>query len=167
MAPANITANVNTIPMLNGSNFKSWKENPEIVHGVMDLDLALMEDYPPALTDKSTSEQKREKERWKKSNRICVMSRKKSIIETFRGTIFETLTKAKDFLEHIEKRFVKNEEAEISTLLTNLISKRYTGKGNIREYIMEISHLASKLKALKLDLSKDLLVHLVLISLPT
>nr|KYP46851.1 hypothetical protein KK1_031554 [Cajanus cajan] len=41
------------------------------------------------------------------------------------------------------------------------------GKGNIREYIMEMSHIASKLKALKLELSEDLLVHLVLISLPT
>ncbi|XP_038989234.1 uncharacterized protein LOC120112994 [Phoenix dactylifera] len=44
---------------------------------------------------------------------------------------------------------------------------RYKGKGNIREYIMEMSHLASKLKALKLELSEHLLVHLVLISLPT
>ena len=32
---------------------------------------------------------------------------------------------------------------------------------------MGMSHLASKLKAHKLDLSKDLFVHLVLISLPT
>ena len=31
---------------------------------------------------------------------------------------------------------------------------------------MEMSHLASKLKALKLELGEDLLVHLVLISLP-
>ena len=31
---------------------------------------------------------------------------------------------------------------------------------------MEMSHLASKLRALKLDLQEDLLVHLVLISLP-
>nr|KYP72368.1 hypothetical protein KK1_004956 [Cajanus cajan] len=44
---------------------------------------------------------------------------------------------------------------------------RYKGKGNIREYIMEMSNLASKLKALKLELSDDLLMHLVLISLPT
>jgi len=43
---------------------------------------------------------------------------------------------------------------------------RYEGKGNIREYIMEISHLALKLKALKLELSEDLLVYLILISLP-
>ena len=44
---------------------------------------------------------------------------------------------------------------------------RYKGNGNIREYIMEMSHLASKLRAHKLDVSEDLLVHLVLISLPT
>ncbi|KAL0298736.1 UNVERIFIED_CONTAM: hypothetical protein Sradi_6533400, partial [Sesamum radiatum] len=89
----------------------------------MDLDLALREDSPPALTDKSTSEQKREKERWEKPNRMCVLIMKKSILEAFRGTMLETLTKAKDFLEHIEKRFVKNVKVEIGTLLTNLISK--------------------------------------------
>ncbi|KAL0307486.1 UNVERIFIED_CONTAM: hypothetical protein Sangu_3026600 [Sesamum angustifolium] len=92
---------------------------------------------------------------------------KKSIPEAFRGTKSKTLTKAKDFLEHIEKRFVKNEKVEIGTLLTNLISKRYIGESNIKEYIMKMSHLASKSKALKLDLSEDLLVHLILISLPT
>ncbi|KAL0455710.1 UNVERIFIED_CONTAM: hypothetical protein Slati_0910200 [Sesamum latifolium] len=32
---------------------------------------------------------------------------------------------------------------------------------------MEISHLTSKFKALKLDLSEDLSLHLILISLPT
>ena len=52
-------------------------------------------------------------------------------------------------------------------LLTSLISMRYMGKGNISEYIMEMSHLVSKLRALKLELSKDLLVHLVFVSLPT
>ncbi|RVX20917.1 Retrovirus-related Pol polyprotein from transposon TNT 1-94 [Vitis vinifera] len=44
---------------------------------------------------------------------------------------------------------------------------RYKWKENIREYIMEMSNLATRLKALKLELSEDILVHLVLISLPT
>ena len=44
---------------------------------------------------------------------------------------------------------------------------KYKVKGNIREYIMQMSHLASKLKTLGLGVSEDLLVHLVLISLPT
>ena len=50
--------------------------------------------------------------------------------------------------------------------MRKLVSMRYKDKGNIREYIMEMSHLASKLKALKLELSEDLLVHFILISLP-
>ena len=44
---------------------------------------------------------------------------------------------------------------------------KYKGKGNVREQIMEMSHNASKLKALKLEFSYDMLVHLILLSLPT
>ena len=44
---------------------------------------------------------------------------------------------------------------------------KYKGKGNIREHIMEMSHIASKLKALKLKFSDDMFVHLILLSLPT
>ena len=55
----------------------------------------------------------------------------------------------------------RNDKAEISTLLASLISMKYKGKGNIREYIMQMSHITFKLKALKLELSEDLLVHLV------
>ncbi|KAB5519853.1 hypothetical protein DKX38_024172 [Salix brachista] len=131
--------------MLNGSNFKSWKDNLLIVLGVMDLDLALRTDSPPPLKDESTSDEKRDMER---------------------GTMSDQITTAKEFLANIEKRFVKNEKAEIGTLLTSLISMKYKGKGSVREYILEMSHLASKLKALQLELSEDLLVHLVLISLP-
>ena len=150
--------------MLNGTNFKTWRENVEIVLGVIDLDLALRTDKPPAITDESTSDNKREMERWERSNRISLMVMKRAIPEAFRDSVPDT---AKGFLEDLEKRFVKNEKAETSTLLANLISMKYSEKGNIREYIMEMSHLASKLKALKLELSQDLLVHLVLISLPT
>ena len=153
--------------MLNGTNFKSWKENVLIVLRVMDLDLALRVDQPDPLTDESTSDQKRELEEWERSNRMSLMIMKRAIPEAFRGTMSEHIAMAKGVLEDIEKRFAKNEKAETSTLLAKLISMRYVGKGNIREYIMEMSHIASKLKALKLELSEDLLVHLVLISLPT
>ncbi|KAI6684560.1 hypothetical protein NL676_030473 [Syzygium grande] len=156
ITPANITASINSIPMLNGTNFKSWQENLLIVLGVMDLDLALRIDSPTPLNDQSTSDQKRDMERWEKSNRMCMMIMKKAIPEAFRSTMSEKITTAKEFLTDIEKRFVKSEKAEIGTILTNLISMRYKGKGNVRKYIMEMSHLASKLKALKLELTRGL-----------
>ncbi|RVW20958.1 Retrovirus-related Pol polyprotein from transposon TNT 1-94 [Vitis vinifera] len=94
------------------------------------------------------------------------MIMKRGIPEAFRGAVTDEVTNASDFLAEIQKRFAKNDKAKTSTLLASLISMKYKGKGNVREYIMEMSHLASKLKALKLELSDDLLVHLVLISLP-
>ena len=164
---SNITASINSIPILNGTNFKTWHENLHIVLGVMDLDLALRVSSPAPLTVESSSDEKRDIERWEKSNRMCLMIIKKAIPEAFRGTISEKIKTTKEYLEEIKKRFSKNEKYETSTLLADLISMRYKGNGNIREYIMEISHLASKLRAHKLDLYEDLLAHLVLISLPT
>ncbi|KAJ4729164.1 Retrovirus-related Pol polyprotein from transposon TNT 1-94 [Melia azedarach] len=90
----------------------------------MDFDLALREDCPPPLTNKSTYDDKREKERWEKSNRMCMVIMKRAIPEAFRGTMSDKITTAKDFLADIEKRFVKNEKAEMCTILTNLLSMR-------------------------------------------
>lgn len=164
---ASISANLNSVLVLNGANFKDWKENIEIVLGCMDLDLALRKEQPASPTDSSTSDEVKEYEKWDRSNRMCLMIIKRGIPEVFRGTISEDITNAKDFLAEIEKRFKKSDKAETSTLLQNLISMKYPGKGNIREFIMSMSNIVSKLKALKLELSEDLLIHLVLLSLPS
>ena len=89
-------------------------------------------------------------EKWDRSNRMNLMIMKRAIVESFRGITPDKVTTTKEFLEEIEKWFAKNEKVETSTLLANLISMRYKAKGNIREYVMEMSHIASKLKALKI-----------------
>ena len=71
------------------------------------------------------------------------------------------------FLEESKKHFAKNEKTEIRSPLGSIAYMKYKGNGNIMEYIIKMSHLASKLKTLKLELFEDLLVHLVLISLLT
>ena len=53
---ASIPANVNYVPILNGANFKDWKENIKIILGCMDLDLALRIEQPPTPTAESTPE---------------------------------------------------------------------------------------------------------------
>ncbi|KAI9177667.1 hypothetical protein LWI28_017876 [Acer negundo] len=132
----------------------------------MDLDIALRSEQPASLTDAISLDERKNFEKWDRSNRMSLMIIKRGIPEAFRGAISEEITKAKEFLAEIEKRFAKNDKAETSALLQSLVSMKYKGKGNIREYIMEMPHIASKLKALKLELSNDFLVHLVLISLP-
>ena len=70
---------------------------------------------------------------------------KHSIPEAIRGAIPEE-TQAKAFLDQIANRFAANEKVEISTILSKLVSMRYKGKKNIREYIMEMSNLVTRLK---------------------
>ncbi|XP_047326667.1 uncharacterized protein LOC124930359 [Impatiens glandulifera] len=158
-----ISANY-SVPILLGDNFKNWKKSILIHLGCMDLDLALRIDQPTPLTDVSTTDQRQMFEKWERSNRLSLMIIKKSIPEIFRGTISDDITKAEEFLIEIEKRFTKSDKAEMSTFLKSLITMRYLGKGNIREYILNMSNVASKLRALKLDLSKDMLVLLVLLN---
>ena len=108
---SNINASINSIPMLNGTNFKTWHENLQIVLSVMDLDLTLRVSSPAPLTVESSSDEKRDIERWEKSNLMCLMIIKKTILEAFRGTISETIKTAKEFLEEIKNRFAKNEKS--------------------------------------------------------
>ena len=148
--------------MLNGSNFKIWKENVEIVLGCMELDLALRMERA---TSTSNNLNESNIEKWERSNRLSIMLMKCSIPEAFWGSINESVNAMK-FLLDIEQFFAKNKKLETSTLLRKLVGMKYIKMETIREYIMEMSDIVEKLKAFKLQLSDDLLVHLVLISLP-
>ncbi|XP_062081050.1 uncharacterized protein LOC133785848 [Humulus lupulus] len=88
------------------------------------------------------------------------------IPEAFMGTKSEEIPKAKDFLDAMEKRFARNDKVEMTSLLASLMSMKYKGRGNVREYIIEMYQIASKLKTLKIEFFEDLLVLMVLVSLP-
>ncbi|XP_055962341.1 uncharacterized protein LOC130015701 [Mercurialis annua] len=162
---SSVTATINSIPMLSGSNFKTWKNKVTMVLGCMDLDLALREPCPTPLMDLSSSDELKKFERWDRSNRVSLMIMKNTIPETFLDTMSEEID-AKKFLDTLEERFTKSDKADTSASLRKLVSMRYKGNGSIREYILEMFHLSGKLKTLKIEISEDLLVHLVLISLP-
>ncbi|XP_074342964.1 uncharacterized protein LOC141680715 [Apium graveolens] len=147
---------------LNGTNYVTWKKNVEIILGCMDLDHALRKEQPVSTTDDPKMDQIK---KWERSNRMCLAIMKRTILTEIQGSIAES-TSAKRFLSEIEQYFSKNEKSEMSNLLSKLVTMKYKGKGNIREYIIGMSNLAGKLKELKLELSDELLVHLVLISLP-
>ncbi|CAM8965927.1 unnamed protein product [Rhodiola kirilowii] len=133
----------------------------------MYLDLALREPKPIHLANSRSAFDRNHLRMWEHSNRLSLMIIHRGIPEAFRGIVPDEISSAKDYLAKFDKRFVENNKVKTSELLANLISMKYFGKGHVREHIMEISQLASKLKALKLELSENLLVHLVLISLPS
>ena len=98
---------MNSVPILNGTNFKDWKENIEIILGCMDLDLTLRIKQPPTPTATSTPKEMRDHEKWDRSNRMSIMIIRCGIPEVFRGTVSKDITTAKEFLAEIEKHFAK------------------------------------------------------------
>jgi gag-polypeptide of LTR copia-type len=133
----------------------------EIILGLVDLDVALQLDKPAAPTKDSTHDEKLGISRWERSNRMCLEVIQNTIPEAFRGAVSETTT-AKEFLADIQQRFVKNEKTEMDNLLKNFCSKQYFDQDNIREYILKMTHMVSKLRAMKLDVSDDMLVVMIL-----
>ncbi|XP_074352358.1 uncharacterized protein LOC141691524 [Apium graveolens] len=120
---ANITANMNSILVLNDTNFKSWKENILLVLGFMDLDYAIRKEQPASLIDESSAIDKLNFEKWEGSNRISIMMIKRNIPEALRGGMSKDSDEVfvKDFRDEIEKRFTKNEKAKTSKLLVDLV----------------------------------------------
>lgn len=135
-----------------------------IVLGYMDLDNALRNNRPVPLTNSSTTEQKVSFKKWKRSDRMSLMIMVNSIPDSIRNDLTEA--SAKEFLQQLSDGFTTNEKVKTSTTLTKLVIKRCIGKGNIKEYIMDMSNLVTKRGELKLEMYEDILVHLVLISLP-
>ena len=63
---SNINISINSITLLNGTNFMTWHENLQIVLSVVDLDLTLRVSSPAPLTIERSSDEKSDIERWKK-----------------------------------------------------------------------------------------------------
>jgi len=98
---ANVSTQVSSIPMLNVTNFKVWKDAVEIVLGCMDLDIVLRHDKPIA-TEENANETKIEK--WERFNRMSAMIMKRSVLEAFQDSITED-SNAKKFLKDVQQFF--------------------------------------------------------------
>jgi gag-polypeptide of LTR copia-type len=161
-----LTAGINNITMLTDSNYKEWKDTLEIILGCLDLDIALQQAKPHVPVADSPDNVQNAHARWIRSNRLCLEVMQMIIPESFRGHVSD-FTLVLDHLKELEQRFVKNENAKISILLNKLCTIKYNARSNVMEHILEIINTASKLKAHKLNISKDMLVYLSLNSLPT
>src|SRR4051812_21278121 len=95
---------------------------------LMDLDVVLRTEQHASLTDASTSDKRKDFEKWEHSNRLSLRIIKRGIPEAFRGIVSDEITKASDFLAEIEKCFAKNDKAKTNTLLSKLISVMLKGK---------------------------------------
>ncbi|XP_050160358.1 uncharacterized protein LOC126633857 [Malus sylvestris] len=107
---------------LTGMNYKNWKQDLEIVLGVMDVDVALRPDE-------------------------LSMPAERSISDVVHDGFLEA-TNAKEFLKLIEEKYKEFDETEIDNLMNSLTTMRYDGIESVHEYILNLIDIAGKLMAL-------------------
>jgi hypothetical protein len=180
----NILNHLSVIQPLNGSNYGLWKETIEIALMLMEIDLALTTDAPkelekPVLRDDETAQVFATRERdfapirmtydlerakWDASNRKCLMVIKSSIKEAIRGGIPDCET-AKEYLKKVESLFTGSSKTYADTIIKRLVTEKYSFDSGVREHILKMSNMASKLKTIDKGLKDEFLVHLVMSSL--
>jgi hypothetical protein len=97
-----------------------------------------------------------ERARWDASNRKCLMVIKSSIKEAIRGGILDCYT-AKEYLKKVESQFTGSSKTYTSTIIKRLVTKKYSFASGVREHILKMSDMTSKLKTMDMWLKNEFL----------
>ena len=90
---------------------------------------------------------------------------RKTMTNVVRGSISDKWDMPKDFMDDTSLKFKENEKPEISHLLDHLIGIQYNTAGSVREHIMKMIDITTKLKDFKIAIDAQFLVHMALYSL--
>ncbi|GAV65582.1 UBN2 domain-containing protein [Cephalotus follicularis] len=161
-----VNNNMVSIEVMTGSNYKKWKEDIEFAMEMVDVDLSLVTDKPGDLTAASTEDEKSVHIVWMKSNRICLLSVRRSILDHLKSGLPTDCT-AKELMTAISERYRLSSNVDIGSLLQGLYSMKYDGNGVVRDYVIRMVNYQTKLKALKVDLPDTCIMHQALNTLPT
>ncbi|KAG8375187.1 hypothetical protein BUALT_Bualt10G0074200 [Buddleja alternifolia] len=150
---------------MNGGNYKKWKRDIECALGLADIDVTLRDDQPAGLADDASDTERRTYTQWERSNRLSLLAMKKSIGEHLLSGLPET-NSAKEFFDAVGKRYYVSDKFEAGNLMSDLSGMKYNNSGGVREYILKMVHIQTKLKDLDISLPDNYIVHTALNSLP-
>nr|AAM01011.1 Putative retroelement [Oryza sativa Japonica Group]AAN04198.1 Putative retroelement [Oryza sativa Japonica Group]AAP52319.1 retrotransposon protein, putative, Ty1-copia subclass [Oryza sativa Japonica Group] len=175
---------IKDIPTLKGYNYEEWKRELDLAFILGEVDWVLTTPCPIEPADLVRGEkesdaewQKRERDnaplimsydiehvKWSLANKNCLAAVKDTIEPTILGSIPEYDTVSK-YLESIKSQFTGSSKFYATQLIKQLVTERYHG-GGVKDHILRMSDMASKLKPMDLGISDAFLVHLVMTSLP-
>ena len=119
------------IEVLNGSNFKKWRQDFLFAMELADVHIALTEDKPVVSMETSEGSEKAHLAAWEKSNRICLLTMRKSIQEHLLSGLPTDCT-AKQMMEALQARYRVSSNAQVGTLIQQLFNMKYMGPKNAK-----------------------------------
>ncbi|XP_027362607.1 uncharacterized protein LOC113870213 [Abrus precatorius] len=146
-----------SIEILIGSNYSKWEQDLDFSLRIADLDLALRESKPTINAD-NTPEQKERLAQWERSDRLSLITIKRTVSEHLLSGLPEKGT-AKEFLTALGERYQVSDNAESICLMKQLTNMRYDNVGGVREFIMKMVHVQTKLKSHHIDLNEEFIVE--------
>nr|KYP43549.1 hypothetical protein KK1_034976 [Cajanus cajan] len=164
--PNSLNSLVASIPIFNGLNFSYWNEQVQFHLGVLDLDLAILEEKPATITDSSSNEEKSYYKAWEKSNRLCLMFMRMIIADSIKTALPKTES-AKEFMGFVGERSQTADKSLAGTLMSTLTTIKFDGSRTMHEHVIEMANIAARLKSLGMAVNENFLVQFILNSLPT
>ncbi|XP_070015621.1 uncharacterized protein [Nicotiana sylvestris] len=158
-------SHASSVVVFNGLNFSEWHEQVQLHLGIKDLDLALLNDKPAAITDTSNADEKSFHKTWERSNRMSLMFMRMSIANNIKSTIPQTES-AREYLKFMGKRFRSADKSLDGTLMVELTTMKFDGSRSMKNHIIEMTNIAARLQTLGMKVDDSSLVQFILNSLP-
>ncbi|XP_070004191.1 uncharacterized protein [Nicotiana sylvestris] len=124
----------------------------------MDLDLALLNDKPAAITDSSSADEKSFHKAWEHSNRLSLMFMRMNIANNIKNTIPQTES-GRECLKFVEERFCSADKSLTGTLMAELMTMKFDGSRSMQNHIIEMNNIASRLQTLGMKVDDSFLVQ--------
>ncbi|XP_020209132.1 uncharacterized protein LOC109794082 [Cajanus cajan] len=164
--PNSLNSLVASVPIFNGLNFSDWNEQVQFHLGVLDQDLAILEEKPATITDSSSNEEKAYYKAWEKSNRLCLMFMRMTVADSIKTALPKTES-AKEFMGFVGERSQTADKSLAGTLMSTLTTMKFDGSRTMHEHVIEMTNIAARLKSLGMAVNENFLVQFILNSLPT
>nr|XP_016451707.1 PREDICTED: uncharacterized protein LOC107776334 [Nicotiana tabacum] len=154
-----------SVTVFNGLNFSEWHEQVQFHLGVMDLDLALLNDKSASITDSSSADEKSFHKAWERSNRLSLMFMRMTIANNIKSTIPQTES-AREYPKFVEEHFPSADKSLAGTLMAKLTTMKFDGSRSMQNYIIEMTNIAVRLQTLGMKVDDSSSVQFILNSLP-
>ncbi|XP_019264249.1 PREDICTED: uncharacterized protein LOC109241881 [Nicotiana attenuata] len=137
-------SHASSVTVFNGLNFSKWLEQVQFHLGVMDLDLALLNDKPAAITDSSSADEKSFHKAWECYNMLSLMFMRMNIANNIKSTIPQTES-ARECLKFVEERFRSADKSLAGTLMDELMTMKFDRSRSMQNHIIEMTNIATRL----------------------